>query len=142
MVNMYVLVFLCINNDTVLLLRRCTQDFGNGLYSMVGGKVEQGETALQAIKREVFEEIGLDIPAELFLLVHVLHRKGTETEFVALCFKVDISAMQKPYNKEPGKHDIMDFFKINEIPENIIPAHKQVIECINDGIVYSEHGWE
>ena len=141
MVNMYVLAFLCLKNDTVLLLRRCNQDFGSGLYSMVGGKVEQGETALKAIKREVFEETGLDIPITSFALVHTLHRKGTETEFVALCFKVDISDMQEPSNKESDKHDDMKFFKINEIPENIIPAHKQIIQCINDEILYSEHGW-
>jgi hypothetical protein len=74
--------------------------------------------------------------------VHALHRKATETEFVALCFKVDISKMDKPCNKEPNKHDDMQFFNIYELPENIIPAHKQVIECINEDIFYSEHGWD
>jgi ADP-ribose pyrophosphatase YjhB (NUDIX family) len=62
MVNIFVLAFLCIDNTNVLLARRCTQAFGSGLYSMVGGKVEQGETALKAIQREVFEETGLEIP--------------------------------------------------------------------------------
>ena len=61
MVSMFVLAFLCINNQ-VLLVRRFHATFGDGLYSLVGGKVEQGETARQAIKREVYEEVGLDIP--------------------------------------------------------------------------------
>lgn len=73
--------------------------------------------------------------------MHVLHRKGTETEFVALCFKVDISERDTPSNKEPDKHDDMKFFNINELPENIIPAHKQIIQCIDRAIFYSEHGW-
>jgi 8-oxo-dGTP pyrophosphatase MutT (NUDIX family) len=140
MITLYVLAYLCVG-DRVLLVRRCSQDFGRGLYSLVGGKVEQDETALQAIKREVREEIALDIPESAFELVHTLHRSGTETNLIILCFKVDISTMSAPCNNEHDKHDDMRFFKINEIPKNIIPAHKQVIECINRHIPYSEHGW-
>jgi 8-oxo-dGTP diphosphatase len=140
MVNFYVLAFLCIGND-VLLVRRGHVSFGAEMYSIVGGKVEKGERALQAIKREVLEETRLDIPESDFELVHTFHRKGTEAEFMALCFKVDITHMPAPYNNEPEKHDDMRFFKIDQLPENILPAHKQAIEGIEKNIRYSEHGW-
>jgi len=140
MVNLFVVALLCVG-DKVLLIRRLNQSFGQGLYSLVGGKVEKGETARLAIKREVHEETTLDIPESAFELVHTLHRKGTETEFIALCFKVDIAQMPAPYNNEPDKHDDMRFFTFNELPTNIIPAHKQAIECIQKNINYSEHGW-
>jgi len=39
----------------VLLLRRYNATFADGLYGLVGGKVEQSEPALKAIKREVDE---------------------------------------------------------------------------------------
>ena len=140
-VNFYVLAFACLGNEVLLVRRSSDQTFGAGLYSMVGGKVEQGETARQAIKREVREETGLDIPETAFELMHTLHRKGTETEFIALCFKVDLTGMPAPHNTEPDQHDDMRFFPLNQLPENIVPAHKQAIECIRKNVHYSEHGW-
>jgi len=138
---MYVLAFLYMGSD-VLLVRRCsTQTFGAGSYSMVGGKVEQGEIARQALRREVLEETGLEIPPSAFELVHTMHRKGTESEFIVLCFKTDIAGMPAPFNKEPDKHDDMRFFSIESLPENILPAHKQIIECAMQAIPYTEHGW-
>jgi 8-oxo-dGTP diphosphatase len=140
MVNMFVLAFLFVG-DTVLLLHRHNTNFGDGLYSLVGGKVDAGETARQAIKREVAEEVGLDIIESAFELAHVLHRNGSETEFVAICFKVDIAHMDQPLNMEPDKHDDMQFFAVDQLPKNILPAHKQIIEKIAQHINYSEHGW-
>jgi ADP-ribose pyrophosphatase YjhB (NUDIX family) len=141
MVTLFAIALLCIG-DTILLVRRCGPGFGQGSYSMVGGKVEAGETARQAVKREVLEEVALDIPESDFELVHTFHRKGMQEKLVALCFKVDISKMPALHNNEPDKHDDMRFFKLNELPENILPAHKQAIECIQKNISYSEHGWE
>jgi len=50
--------------------------------------------------------------------------------------------MATPSNNEPTKHDDLRFFAIEQLPVNIIPAHKQAIECITQNISYSEHGWE
>lgn len=141
MVTLFVLVMVCIG-DSVLLLRRHNANFGNGLYSLVGGKVEAGETARAAIKREVFEEVGLVIDEAQFQLVHVFHRKGTENELVALCFKVNIEQLgQSPRNCEPQKADHLAFFNFDQLPENIIPAHLQALHCAKAGEYYSEHGW-
>jgi ADP-ribose pyrophosphatase YjhB (NUDIX family) len=140
MVNIFAIAFLY-SGETILLARRCNADFGDGLYHLVGGKVEPEETARHAVTREVLEETGLDIPEHRFTLMHTLHRKGAETEFIALCFAVDISQMNTPRIMEPHKHDDMQFFTKDNLPDNIIAAHEQVIRCIQDGIRYSEHGW-
>lgn len=140
MVNVFALAFLY-KGSQVLLAHRHNATYGQGMYSLIGGKVEAGETALQAIVREVKEEIGLTIPAKDFTLVHTLHRKGTETEFIAVCFKADMSHMPAPTIAEPDKHDDIRFFDIHALPENILPAHKQIIECIEHRVPYSEHGW-
>jgi len=48
--------------DKFLLHKRANNDnFGAGKWSIVGGKVEEGETILEALKREVFEEAGIEI---------------------------------------------------------------------------------
>lgn len=139
MVALYSIALLCVGND-VLLVRRHNAKFANGLYSMIGGKVENDETARHAAKREIQEETGLDIPEDNLELIHTFHRKGTESELIALCFKADITGM-KFLNKEPDKHDDIRLFPISKLPENIIPAHKQAINCILKHITYSEHGW-
>jgi len=140
LVNIYALALLTIGNQ-ILLACRQNVSFGNNMYSMIGGKVEPGETARQAAQREVLEETKLDIPEEAFTLVHTLHRKGTETEFIALCFAVDISKLPAPYNNEPDKHSDMSLFSIDQLPANILPAHEQIIRCVLRDINYSEHGW-
>lgn len=139
MVVLYVLALLCVNND-ILLVRRKHPTFGNGMYSFIGGQVEPDERALQGLVREVREETGLHLKESDFSFVHVLDRKGTEGPFIALCFKTDITGMH-PINSEADKHDDMRFFPMNNPPENLLDAHKQVLACIAKGMSYSEHGW-
>ena len=141
MVTLFALAFL-VSNGRVLLARRVNAKFGNGLYSLIGGKVELRETARQAVQREVLEEVALNISESNFELVHTFHRKGPDGELIALCFKVDISNLPAPINCEPDKCDDLALFDLNQLPGNIIPAHKQAIECIKQKISYSEHGWE
>ena len=140
MVNLYALALLFNADNKIVLVRRFGTSFDNGNYGLVGGKVEAGETARQAIRREVYEEVGLDIPEHSFTLVHTFHRKGTETELVSLCFKADIAGME-PYNKEPEKHDDMRFFALSHLPENMVSAHKRAATCFLQHITYSEDGW-
>lgn len=140
MVTLFVLAALKNQNNEILLLRRKGTTFGDGLYGFVGGKVEAGERALDAIKREVDEEVGLDLSKAAFELVHTFHRKGTDSELIALIFSADVSGLY-PINKEPQKHDDMQFFAVDQLPKNIISAHAQAIDCIKKGITYSEHGW-
>lgn len=141
MVALYVLALLSVG-DTVLLLRRSPSlSFGAGLYSMVGGKVEEGERALHALRREIQEELALDIPESAFTLVHTFHREGTEHNLVALVFAADITGLPSAQNNEPDKHDDLCYFHYDALPTNMIPAHRRAIECIGKHITYSEHGW-
>lgn len=57
--------------DTVLIVKRA-QEPGNGEWSLPGGAVELGETLSHALKREILEEVSIDI--EVGGLVRVLDR--------------------------------------------------------------------
>ena len=137
MYELYVLATLVSNNQVLLLLRSPHKKFGANMYCLPGGKVENDERALQAIKREVKEEIGLDLPEDAFTFVHAFHRLGTEGPLIALCFKADITHME-PKNMEPELHSAMGFFSLDALPENLLPAHRQLLL---DKSAYSEHGW-
>jgi len=50
-----------LKGDKVLIAKRPSNKHQGGLWEFPGGKVETNETPFQALKRELKEEIGLDI---------------------------------------------------------------------------------
>ncbi|OOZ37301.1 Nudix family hydrolase [Solemya velesiana gill symbiont] len=56
----------------ILLTRRHDHLHQGGLWEFPGGKVEEGETISQALKREIREELGIDVSAH-FPLIRVKH---------------------------------------------------------------------
>ncbi|MGB0132076.1 NUDIX hydrolase [Chlorobium sp.] len=54
------------NRSTVLLTRRAVMPF-RGFWCLPGGHIDQGETALAAVRREVGEETGLGFAYPEFL---------------------------------------------------------------------------
>lgn len=51
----------------VLITRRPAQASHGGLWEFPGGKLEEGEAAEQALRREIHEEVGLEITQSQFL---------------------------------------------------------------------------
>lgn len=45
----------------ILLVQRAKGDSGEGLWEFPGGKIEYGESAVQALRREIDEELNLQI---------------------------------------------------------------------------------
>lgn len=129
-------------HDKILLQKRKSVTFGNGLYALPGGKIEEGESARSAAIREAAEELAITIKPDDLDFVHVLHRKGELSEFFAVCFQVrNWSGPIK--NNEPDKCEYLTWLTFDEIEhhQNMVPAHKQVLLNLKRNIIYSEHGW-
>src|SRR5215472_4099963 len=56
------------NNEGKILLCKSPKWFDN--YTLPGGHIELGETMAEAVKREVKEEVGLDVEVEQMLIMH------------------------------------------------------------------------
>lgn len=129
-----------ISDDKTLLLKRANTGYQDGNYGLVAGHVDGNEPASEAVCREVFEESGLKLDPSKVQLVHSMHRIESDERF-DLFFTVN-SWSGEPYNKEPAKSDGIEWFPLSQLPPNTIPYIKQALECYQNGIIYSEFGWD
>ncbi len=129
-----------INEGKVLLLQRQNTGFMDGWYSYIAGHVDKGESYTQAIIREAEEEAGILLKPEDLTASHIMHRNSddsvrTDVFFTARKWEGNIR------NREPGKCSDLSWFFLNDLPEKIIPYIKDALDCIGQGIFYSEYGW-
>lgn len=127
-----------------MLSRRFNTGYEDGLYSMVAGHVDEGESFTQCIVREAKEEAGITILPEDLKVAHVMQRitkeeKNNERIDIFLCPEKWGGEIE---NREPHKCDDLSWFDLNNIPENTIPYVKLAIENIKNKITYSELGWK
>ncbi len=52
---------LVLKEDTILFVKRANELSEGGKWGLIGGYIEQGETVIEGVKREVFEETGYEI---------------------------------------------------------------------------------
>ena len=103
---------LLIKEDNILLAMK-KRGFGVGRWNGVGGKVKDGEEIVDAMMREVKEEIGVDIiKAEKFGVFHFSFPHKPE-------FDQDVHLfVAKKWGGEPTESEEMmpKWFSFNEIP--------------------------
>lgn len=124
----------------IVLIHRLHTGFGDGMYSLIGGKVAKNESALQALVREVFEEVGAIIDPQDAQFSHIVYFKGATRVHVSFVFTVR-EWQGEIANREPDKHDHIQWFNLDDLPTNILFPHGQIIDCIKRGILYSDAGF-
>jgi 8-oxo-dGTP diphosphatase len=126
----------------VLLMRRFNTGLNDGMYGGAGGGIESAEPATQAIIREAYEELGIQLKKENLKIVHIVHAYNKQgQEFIN--FFVETTEWEgNPKIMEPNKCDDIAWFDVDNLPSNILPLHKHVLEMIKKNIFYSEYGWQ
>lgn len=92
MKEIFVVAGIIEHNDLVLCTQRavCKYSYVSLKWEFPGGKIENGETKEQALKRELKEELDLDVKN----LTHFVDVKHTYPDFVVnmYCFKCEVDS--------------------------------------------------
>ncbi|HJT55470.1 MAG TPA: NUDIX domain-containing protein [Ktedonobacteraceae bacterium] len=107
-------------HEHVLLCHRCDVD----LWNLPGGGVEEGETPVQAVIREVKEEVGLKVAARKLVGIYI-HPGKVHLAFSYIC---EITGGKI---KKSDEADSIAYFAFRKIPANTYPFH---VERIADAL--------
>ena len=72
-----------VNDGKFLIAQRAAHETNGGLWEFPGGKQEPGESLEQCLKREIFEELALDIDVHdfLFTITHQYEKQKISLHF-------------------------------------------------------------
>ncbi len=136
----YVLALIINTENQVLLEYRTNTQWFAHYYGLVGGSIGEHESAMQALAREVYEEIGITFNSQDAQFVHVMHFMGETRPCVAF-FYIIRTWQGDIINKEKNKHDHLAWFSLDNLPDQLIPRHRKALELIAQKISYSEDNW-
>jgi 8-oxo-dGTP diphosphatase len=98
-----------VDGQKVLAAKRPTYKDQGGLWEFPGGKLHENETPAEGIKREIMEELGVDI-AVISQQRSVVHEYTTKSiELIPLLAKIVGGDIQ------PDEHDEIIWVDINEV---------------------------
>lgn len=130
------------DEDKILLLRRANTGYRDCWYSLPSGHIDGGEPAAEAAAREAKEEVGVVINPKDLKLVHTMHRRAMEGDHERIDLFFEVANWQgEPTNAEPEKCDELRWASINDLPANMIPEVKYVLEKITAGEPYSGYNF-
>lgn len=123
-------------DSEVLLIKRANTGWMDGYWSIPGGALEEHESLLHAVTREAHEELAIQIDPVHTQLFHVEDVKTTVRRIIGFYFLAR-KWHGEPKNNEPNLHSDMQWFAINNLPENITSNAQQVIIHYTKAVNYS-----
>jgi len=122
-------------DERVLLLRRAGSGFHDGELSLPAGHVDEGESALAAVVREVAEELLVTVEPEactLALTGHSAPERPGDDAYVDLFFTVDRWSGE-PVVAEPDKTTELVWAPLSDLPDDVIPYVAEAVTAITGG---------
>ena len=109
-----------IRDHHILLIKKLKKR--GGIFALIGGKVEKGETLVQAMIRESYEEAGLVIQPE-FLRQAFSYSVYTKSMIKEYYFFQGLSWEGKIEVREPEKFEKLVWQPLNSPPEKASPDY-------------------
>src|SRR5688572_2581496 len=112
-----------LHKEEILLVLKDRPASQAGRFNCVGGKIEEGETPLEAVIREVKEESGYNFAAEPKLIGQMLDNKSQ-----IFCFYGQVKGplVPQPREGETEKVEWFNWYQIKEDPR-VIPNLKVIV---------------
>ncbi len=122
-----------INHQNKILLQKRAD---NDCWGFIGGMLELGESIEEAVKREVYEEIGVKLLTISFFKVYsgkdfyYKYPNGDEVYNVINLFTYRGYMTESQLNANNNEVKEARFFSVGELPENISPPDIPIIKDI------------
>ncbi|WP_433270787.1 NUDIX hydrolase [Actinosynnema sp. CS-041913] len=135
-------VLLVRDGHVLLTRRRDTNSRFDGLWHLPSGKLDAGESVLQAAAREAREEVGVHVDPTHLRLVHTLHVNGSGPEPRLGLFFETSHWTGHPTNQEPDKCSAVDWFPLHDLPDQLIDYPAAGLHAYRTETPFSVHGWQ
>ena len=127
-------------DNKILLSRRFQTGWMDGFYSLIAGHLDGNESVNEAMIREAFEEAVIGVREEDLIPATVIHRKSPDEEYIDFFFVIT-KWQGEIVIGEPNKCDALDWYPVDELPENILPYIIDALENYKNKIAFSVSGW-
>lgn len=126
MIKIFVQGLIFNENGEILLLRRQNTGYMDGYWGTPGGHLENNESIIDGLKREIKEEIDMNIINSK--LISIITRYNENDTYIDFVFKIS-GNLNEIKNNEPDKcSEILYFEKDNvESFKNVIPHIKNLL---------------
>lgn len=129
-----------LQGDKVLMLLRKNTTFSN-MFGLISGKVDAGESVVQALIRETKEEVDIVIQEKDVEFSVVSHSNANNVEYVQFFFTCD-KWSGDIIKKEPDKCERLQWFSLTNLPKNTVPYIAEAIQNYLTGNAYYELNWK
>ena len=121
-------------NETLLLKRTVKTRNRSGFWSKPGGGVEFGEKIEDAVKREIKEELNVDIEIIKFLCFTESILQEEKQHWISFNYLAKIISGEVK-NMEPEKHEEIKWFLLDNLPEKLTHGS---MESINEYLKFKK----
>ena len=129
--------------EVLLQLRQNTGYMDDHWAAAAAGHVEKGETAYAAAHREAAEELGIrDVGLEFVTALQRTRHDRAIDERIDFFFTAR-SWAGEPTIAEPDKCAALNWVRLDELPDPVVPHERQVLEGLHAGGVtpYTTYGF-